>query len=138
MYIINNLILINKYQLQNIKVFKQIPEENIDIIISMIDPNYYNRQKELKHFFRICKTKGMSYKAILEYYLVIKKKILHRKLSKEEQIYLDSIWKQPHGWFGNLVMCSHCGYYIFIRDIEKNIKTKINIMDLEELGNYLN
>ena len=102
----------------------------------MIDPNYYNRQKELKHFFRICKTKGMSYKAILEYYLVIKK--FYMKIIQRRTNIFNSIWKQPNGWFGNLVMCSHCGYYIFIRDIEKNIKTKINIMDLEELGNYLN
>lgn len=137
MYLVNGSNLLNIYKLQNFPRFKKVPDDNIRCIIDFLDSNYYNRQKELKHFFRICKTKGMSYKTILEYYLVIKKKILHKKLSNEEDIYLGSIWKKPHGWYSNLEMCSHCGYYIFIRDIEKNIKSKVNIIDLEELRNYL-
>ena len=103
----------------------------------MIDPNYYNRKKELVHFFRICKTKHMSYKAILEYYLIIKKKILFKSLLNEEQIYLDHIWKNPYGWYGNLELCSHCGYFVFIRDIEQNLTSKISVLELEELRNYL-
>lgn len=137
MYLINGKFLINTYQLKNIPRFKKVPDDIIRCIVNMIDPNYYDRQKELKHFFRICKTDGMSYKTILEYYLVIKRKILHKRLSKEEDKYLDSIWKQPNGWYSNLEICSHCGYYILIRDIEKNIKSKVNIMDLEELKNYI-
>ena len=137
MYLVNGENLLNIYQLQNLPRFKKVPDDNIRYIVNFIDPNYYNRQEELKHFFRICKTSGMTYKTIFEYYLVIKNKILYKKLSKEEKKYLDSIWKQPHGWFSNLEMCSHCGYYVFIRDIESNLKSKINILELEELGNYL-
>ena len=137
MYLVNDDNLLNIYQLQNLPRFKKVPDDNIRCIIDFIDPNYYNRQEELKHFFRICKTSGMTYKTIFEYYLVIKNKILYKKLSKEEKKYLDSIWKQSNGWFSNLEMCSHCGYYVFIRDIESNLKSKINILELEELGNYL-
>ena len=137
MYLVNDDNLLNIYQLQNLPRFKNVPDDNIRFIIDFIDPNYYNRQEELKHFFRICKTSGMTYKTIFEYYLVIKNKILYKKLSKEENKYLNSIWKQPNGWFSNLEMCSHCGYYVFIRDIESNLISKINILELEELGNYL-